>query len=71
MKYDKRLLRLEKLVKKEKCIPAVALRFLNGTIHWAERIFPTEAEFQKAVERAFRNRSTSRHYNFLASDEGL
>ena len=53
MKYDKRFNRLEKLVKKEECIPAVALRFLNGTIDWADRIFPNEDEFHRAVEIAF------------------
>jgi hypothetical protein len=33
----------------------VAIRFLNGTIHWADRIFPNEADFHKAVENTFRN----------------
>jgi hypothetical protein len=55
MKHHKRFLRLEKLVTKEECIPAIALKFLNGTIHWADRIFPNEADFHKAVEIAFRN----------------
>ena len=55
MKHHKRFLRLEKLVTKEECIPAIALQFLNGTIHWAGRIFPNKDEFNKAVENAFRN----------------
>jgi hypothetical protein len=55
MQFHIRFLRLEKLLKKKEGIPAVALRFLNGTIDWADRIFPNEEEFYKAVERAFRN----------------
>jgi hypothetical protein len=59
MKHHKRFLRLEKLVTKEECIPAIALQFLNGAIHWADRIFPNEEEFSKAVEIAFRNEPPS------------
>ena len=55
MKYQERLLRLEKSVKKEGGIPRVAIRFLHGAIDWDDRIFPNEKEFSKAVDRAFRN----------------
>jgi hypothetical protein len=55
MKYHSRFFRLENLVDKQECIPAVALQFLNGTVHWAGRIFPNEADFHKAVESTFRN----------------
>jgi hypothetical protein len=55
MKYHKRFLRLEKLAKEEDRIPAVAIRFLNGTIAWDDRVFPNEDEFNRAVERALRN----------------
>jgi hypothetical protein len=49
MKYNKRLLKLEKLAITEECIPAVAIRFLDGKISWSDHIFTSEDEFNRAV----------------------
>ena len=59
MRLKKRLQKLEKDIIQKKEIPAIAIKYLDGIIDWADRIFPNEEEFHKAVERAFLNEPPS------------
>jgi len=54
MRLKKRLQKLEKDIIQKKEIPAIAIKYLDGSIDWADRIFPNEEEFHKAVDRAFK-----------------
>jgi len=50
---------LGKAIIQKKEIPAIAIKYLDGSIDWADRIFPNEEEFHKAVERAFKDEPPS------------
>ena len=56
MKYNRRLQKLEKVVKKEEFIPGVAIRFPDGTIDWNDQTFANEEDFHQAVDRAYEGR---------------
>ena len=56
MRLKKRIQNLEKDILQKNEIPAVAIKYLDGNIDWADQIFPNEEEFHKAVERAFRDK---------------
>jgi hypothetical protein len=55
MRLNKRIQNLEKNIVQKKEIPGVALKFLNGEIDWNGQIFANEDEFNKAVDRAFKD----------------
>ena len=55
MRLKKRIKNLEKDILQKKDIPAIAIKYLDGNIDWADQIFPNEDEFHEAVERAFKD----------------
>lgn len=59
MRLKKRIKNLEKDIIQKKEIPAIAIKYLDGIIDWADRVFPNEEEFHKAVERAFKDEPPS------------
>jgi len=59
MRLKKRRKKLEKDIIQKKDIPAIAIKYLDGFIDWANRIFPNEEEFHKAFEIAFLNEPSS------------
>jgi hypothetical protein len=58
MRLKKRIQNLEKTIVQKK-IPGVALKFLNGEIDWNGQIFANEDEFNKAVDRTFKDEPPS------------
>lgn len=55
MNLKKRLSRLEDMVGQNNRPSGVAIEYLDGTIHWNDRLFPDDATFQKAVLLAFKD----------------
>jgi hypothetical protein len=55
MRFEKRIQNLEKDLLQKKEMPAIAIKYLDGNIDWAGRIFPNDEEFHKDVERVFKN----------------
>jgi hypothetical protein len=59
MRFEKRIQNLEKDLLQKKEMPAIAMKYLDGNIDWAGRIFPNEKEFHTAVVRAFKDEAPS------------